>query len=87
MDKDIQQGRTCTLELDPESSAAIEFGDSVYGRIIGRDVVDASKGSMNEMYQTQNSLPVILVEGEEGMLWHVPERDVKKIVCGQEELC
>jgi len=87
MNEDIQEGRTCALELDPESSSAIEFGKKVIGKIVGRDVVDADKGILNEMYPTQNRLPVIVVEDEAGLKWNVPERDVLKIVCGDKELC
>jgi hypothetical protein len=87
MNEDIQIGRTCTLELDPESSSAIEFGKEVSGKVIGRDVIDADKGILNEMYRTQNRLPVVVVEDEAGLKWNVPERDVLKIVCGDKDLC
>jgi hypothetical protein len=85
--EDIQVGRTYTLVLDPESSAANEFGEEMLGKIIDRDVIDADKGMMNEMYQTQNKLPVIVIEDEAGIKWNIPERDVLKIVCGENELC
>ncbi|WMJ74710.1 hypothetical protein RCC89_16270 [Cytophagaceae bacterium ABcell3] len=84
---DIQAGRTCSLKLDPESSSAIEYGKEVSGKVVGRDVVDADKGTLDEMYPNQNKLPVIVVEDEAGLHWNVPERDVVKIVCGDEELC
>lgn len=87
MEKDIQQGRTCRLELHPESSSAINYGNEILGKILGRDVIDASKGTLGEMYRTQNRLPVIVIEGEAGIHWRVPERDVVKIVCGDKELC
>ena len=87
MNEDIQAGRTCTLELDPESSSAIEFGKEVFGKVLGRDVVSADRGALNEMYQTQNRLPVIVVEDEAGLQWNVPERDVRKIVCGDKDPC
>jgi hypothetical protein len=87
MNKEIQEGRTCTLYLNSESSSAIEFGDHMFGKVIGKDVVDASRGTLNEMYQTQNRVPVIIIEDEAGLLWKVPERDVDRIVCGEEQLC
>lgn len=87
MDKTIQKGRVCTLVLDPESSSAIEFGNQVFGKVLGEDVIDADRGALNEMYQTQNRLPVVVVEDEAGIKMNIPERDIKKIMCGEEELC
>lgn len=87
MNEDIQVGRTCSLKLDPESSSAIEYGEEVFGKVLGRDVVNADRGTLDDMYQTQNRLPVIVVEDEAGLHWNVPERDVLKIVCGDEDLC
>lgn len=85
--KDIQEGRTCSLKLHPESSSAISYGAEVVGTVRGRDVIDADKGTLNEMYTTQNRVPVIVVEDEAGRRWNVPERDVIKIVCGDEMDC
>lgn len=80
--EDIQVGRTCALKLHPESSSAISYGAEVVGTVRGTDVIDADRGILNEMYQTQNRVSVILVEDEAGLTWRVPERDVVKIVCG-----
>lgn len=87
MKTEIQEGRTCTLELDPDSAAAIEYGDHLFGKVVGRDVIDSSQGTLDDMYQTQNELPVVVVEGPEGFHWRVPERDITKIVCTDDELC
>lgn len=84
--KDIQAGRICALKLHPESSSAISYGAEVVGTVKGRDVIDADKGTLNEMYTTQNRVPVIVVEDEAGLIWKVPERDIVKIVCGDSEM-
>lgn len=87
MEKDIQQGRTCKLELDPGSASALNYGKEMEGKVLGRDRIDASTGSLNEMYPTQKPLTVIVIEGEAGIKWRIPERDIIKIVCGEEALC
>lgn len=87
MHKEIQEGKTCALKLDPESPSAIEFGEEVLGKVLGREQIDATGGTMDDLYPNRNRLNVILVEDEAGLTWKVPERDVNKIVCRDEDLC
>lgn len=86
MDSIIQVGRKCSVKIRPESGAAIQYGEEVYGTIKGKDEIDIKdEGTLDTLYFDKfNKMSVIVVEDECGIDWRVPEMDVEKIVCETE---
>ncbi|MFN6943779.1 MAG: hypothetical protein ACK4ND_02455 [Cytophagaceae bacterium] len=81
MEREDMKRPFCKVRIMAESPSASEFGREMSGRVLGREQIEPKEGYLKDLYPNEKRLTVILVEDSNGGKYHIPEKDIERIVC------
>ncbi|WMJ74965.1 hypothetical protein RCC89_17605 [Cytophagaceae bacterium ABcell3] len=79
--KENTENGLCRVFIINESPSAMEFGEELEARVLGRETTVMNDEYLRDLYPGEDELQVLVTQDKEGNVCKVPEKDIERIQC------